>query len=608
MRKRGFWTFALGAFLLAACSRTPVETVDPFEPFTTQEVSWGSCDAQLYDEEIEFLEPIVNRLECATLQTPLSWDDPGRDSVNLGVLRVRAPNPTTRKGAIFLNPGGPGGDGLFLAALFGFIFDSAERFGDPSGESLKALSDTYDILGFSPRGVGESFRLYCGSNKLLPGDVNYYDTSEENLDKLLLGSRYIAEACQANPLTKYVDTEQTVRDMDLIRHLLGDEKLNFLGYSYGSWLGAWYAKTFPEHSGNIVLDANTEFSATFKDVFELQPLGFNRAFKDVALAYAARNSGVYNLGATKEEIFNVFLALPDEIKEAFTFGFSGVLGDLYSSFAVPEVGFKLMAARGVTEVLTALGDVPDFGTLQNAVLTYPYSDDEEVNERVAWYASDIAFYYYFFSLEASPSPVELPSSSALFQAITCNDTPWPNDPAVYKAAAREAAITYPLFGVALAQQPCAFWSEPTTSKPDVPADLPPILMVQTGFDAATPAEGALRAFESLPDAHLVFIENEMSHTAFPYGEPCVDEKVAAYLLTGALPSERVSNCEARPLPGEAQVYPPGGGVSPQAASFSLQAALHPTSGNPLYDQVHELIRENAADFYGHTLRDEREQR
>ena len=585
-----------------------METVDPLKPFTEQEVSWGSCDAQFFDEELNFLEPIVNRLECATLQTPLSWEEPGLESVNLGVLRVRAPNPTTRKGAIFLNPGGPGGDGLFLAALFGFIFDSAERSGDPSGKSLKALSDNYDILGFSPRGVGESFRLYCGTNKLFPAGVSFYDTSEENLNDLLLGSSYVADACEANPLTKYVDTEQTVRDMDLIRHLLGDEKLNYLGYSYGSWLGAWYAKTFPEHSGNIVLDANTEFSATFKDVFELQPLGFNRAFKDVALAYAARNSSTYNLGATKEEIFNVFLALPDRIREAFTFGFSGVAGDLYSSFAVPEVGFKLVAARGVAEVLTTLEADPDLGVLLDAVQAYTYSDNPEINARVASYASDIAFYYYF-SLEAYPGFIELPSPSALFQAITCNDTPWPNDPAVYKASARESAAAYPLFGVELAQQPCAFWSGPTTTKPDVPANMPPVLMVQTGFDAATPAEGALRAFDSLPNAHLVFIKNEMSHTAFPYGEPCVDEKVANYLLTGELPSEPVSNCEARPLPGETQVYPPEGGPSPQAVgSFSLQAALHPTSGNPLYDQVHELIRENAADFYGHSLRDEREQR
>ena len=598
MKLRALGFLILGTLLLAGCGGSGDEPEDAStEPFTEQEVAWESCDAQFTEGAQEVLALLEDRLECATVQTPLSWDDPGRDSVNLGLLRVRAADPEKRQGAIFLNPGGPGGDGLVIAAVFGLIFTAPESRGVPDYESFADLSESYDLIGFSPRGVGESFRLYCGSNKRFPADVGLYDTSEENLNALLLGSSYVADACQANPLSEYINTEQTVRDMDLIRQLLGDEKLNYLGFSYGSWLGAWYAKTFPERAGNMVLDANTQFSGTFQDVFGLQPLGFNRAFKNVALAYAARNNDIYGLGTTKEEAFDVFLSLPNEVKEALTIGTIDVGQDLYSSSAVPEVGFKLRAAQGVAEVLNILGPDAELGELLDVVAAYPYLENEENNEKVAGYAIDIAFDIYD-ARDAVPSPIELSAGSAVFRAITCNDTPWSSDPADYKAAARASAEAYPFDGVSLALAPCAFWSGDPVTKPDTPDNLPPILMVQTGFDAATPAEGALEAFESLPDAHLVYIENEMSHAAFPYGTACVDEKVAAYLLSGELPSERVSNCAALPLPGEMQVYPPEGGVSPQGASAPTETALRSVE-NPLYDLVHELIRENAADFYGH---------
>ena len=282
--RKSLWPTVLLAFLIACGGGGPDEP--DLSVFTEQTVAWESCDAQLFEEDKEALAPILERLECATVQTPLDWENPELESVNLGVLRVRAADPAKRKGAIALNPGGPGGDGLFIAAIFGLIFaePDSERVGLPERASFAEISESYDIIGSSPRGVGESFRLYCGSNRLAPANYSAYDTSEDNLDDILLAAQYEADACQANPLTKYIDTEQTARDMDLIRQLLGDEKLNYLGFSYGSWLGAWYAKLFPGQAGNIVLDGNLIFSGTWQDVFELDANSFNRAFEDVALA------------------------------------------------------------------------------------------------------------------------------------------------------------------------------------------------------------------------------------------------------------------------------------------------------------------------------------
>lgn len=592
--------FALTAciIILASCRPTQPPPTDPAQPFFDQQVSWQSCDDQLFSDFIEAFEPIADRLECTRLQTPLSWENPTLDSVDLGVLRVRAGDPENRSGAILMNPGGPGGDGLLIAAFLGLAFATADDQ-VPAGPELSALSAQYDIIGFSPRGVGESFQLSCGSNRLVKVAPSLYDSSEDNLDDLLVLAELIADACERNPLAKYVDTEQTVRDMELIRVVLGDEQLNYLGYSYGSWLGAWYAKLFPTTTGHMVLDANTEFSATFQDVSGLQPLGFDRAFRDIAAAYIARNSDIFELGATKDDVYDVFLNLPELVKEQFTLGNLGAAFNLYSSDAIPDLGFKLMAADAFVEILADVGDAPELGQLLAAVDAFTFSAIDQVNALVREYATELAF-GYLASLSPGESSLLLAPGTAVFRAIQCNDSPWNKDPEFHKQRGRTNANEFPFLGVFRTLEPCAFWGEPTTAMPNVPADIPPILMVQTEFDAATPAEGALRAFESLPNASLLFITNEVSHTAFPYFDACVDAPVARYLFDGTLPEAQITSCEARPLPGEAQVFPPDQPVRPESLSaFSLQTALAPTIGNTLYDTLHQLLRESAAEAYGH---------
>ena len=593
--------------LLAACSDSDTESApsieNPTAEFDEQTVSWEACDPNLFPEVLSGpLADLGERLECATLTAPLAWSEPERDTINLGILRVKAANEAERQGAILINPGGPGGDGLVFGALFGLIFENGNvpdtRFVSAAPELLGQVSDQYDVIGFSPRGVGGSFQLFCGSNKLFPETEFYTDRSEENLAALVESGRLVAEACKNNPLSDYINTEQTVQDMDLIRRLLGDEKLNFLGFSYGSWLGSWYAKRFPEHAGNIVLDANTEFSATFQESFSLQPLGFQRAFQEVAVPYIARNSGVFALGESPEEVYSVYDTLPPLLKDALLNGSLSLVSNLYSSGAVAFIGQSLVAAQGVAEVLGSSEPLtPEtYAAFLEQVATYTYSDDEEFNNSVSELGVILAADYLTF-LDAPPGEVVLPPNNAVFISVVCNDTPWTQDPDYFVEFGNEQNEANPLIGGAFTSEPCAFWGEPSAEKPDTPDDLSPVLMVQTGFDAATPAEGAVRAFESLPGAKLVYIENEMSHAAFPYNTVCVDAKVATYLLDGTLPEEDVSNCDALPLPGEEQVYPPGG--VPSLGSLSAQAA-EVAGSNALYDLVHELVRENAADFFGHS--------
>ena len=606
--------FACSALLLAACGGTDTEAEAPgggLAEFENQEVVWESCDP-IFDAEFnELLAPLGDRLECATLQTALDWDEPERDTINLGVLRVKAGDEAAREGAIFLNPGGPGGDGLEIGALFGLVFanGSFEEIGYPTAapDLLTQISERYDVIGFSPRGLGGSFQLFCGSNLTLPPANFYTDRSEENVRILLEQGRVIAETCLNNPLSSYIDTEQTARDMDLVRRLLGDEKLNFLGYSYGSWLGAWYAKLFPEHTGNMVLDANVEFSTDWQETDFDFVMGFQRAFEEVALPYAARNSAFYGLGDTAEEVYSVYDSLERDLKGALVRGRLSIVGDLYRSDNVTSIAGKLLVARGVQEVLDEFGPV----TSDNAesffaqLEAYTYIEDEELDiqaKEAALILGEDYLELLEFGFTRASKDVIRRTGSAVNTAVVCNDSPFNRDPEFWIQKGDELNELYPLLGGSLTAQPCAFWDEPSTSMSDVPSSIPPILMVQTGFDAATPSEGAVRAFETLPGARLVYVENEMSHAIFPYNTSCVDERVAAYLLDGTLPEEDVTSCDAKPLPGETQVYAPGGVPSFGAQGLSTQAA-ETYEPNPLYDLIHERIRENAADFFGHSARE-----
>ena len=610
---RKVWILLLCALLLSACGDLDDYIPEP-EPddrglaeFEEQEVNWAVCDPDLFFEGlVEPLAALGDRLECATLKTPLDWGNPSLDSVNLGVLRVKAGDESKRKGAILTNPGGPGGDGLSFGALLGLVFaeGSIEEFGFPSAapELLTQVSEEYDIVGFSPRGVGGSFQYFCGSNATVPPTNFYTDRSEENVQAQLETAEVVAEACLNNPLYQYLDTEQTARDMDLIRIVLGDEKMNFLGYSYGSWLGAWYAKLFPENSGNIVLDGNVEFSIDWQKTDFDFVMGFERAFREVALPYAARNNAVFGLGDTADEIYEIYDALERELKGALVQGDLSIIGDLYSSALVGEVALKLVAAAGVQSVIETFGPVTQdtIEAFLEEVEAYTYLPDEDTNAAVREIAVLLAEDYFFFleeSLDRAERDIALSPGGALYTAITCNDSPWSKDPQFRIEKGDELNELYPLLGGGETSQPCTYWPEPTTAMPDVPENISPILMVQNGYDAATPSEGAVAAFKTLPDAKFLYVENEMTHTSFPYNTECLDATVAAYLLDGSLPKADITNCQAKPLPGEDEVYPPGTAPTLGDPSISLQAASEPIAPNPFYNLVHEILRENAAEFF-----------
>ncbi|MGL4612144.1 MAG: alpha/beta fold hydrolase [Trueperaceae bacterium] len=586
----------LSIFLLSACGTTPDATqnddLDILGSYRNQAIAWEPCPPldinPSFGTEADPLAPLGDRVECATIKAPLNWRNPAAGEVDIGVLRVRAGDPAARKGAILLNMGGPGADGLEAAAAYGLRF-SFPTEGTPAADLLKQVSQQYDLVGFSPRGVGGSYQHFCATNELAPPIKFYTDRSEENIEAILTTATLLSEACQRNPVTQHINTEQTAVDMELIRVLMGEKKLNYLGYSYGTWLGAWYAKMFPWNVGNFVLDSNLDFSVTsfFDRAVELRSAAEQEGFEKVVIPYLVRNAAVFELGTTNEGIYSVYETLPVEVKGVVT---DPILNDLYNADATPEIGIKLLAAKGLANVYTTTG-VTDPEAFIEQLEVYTYASNPDVNaaalDTALQLGEDLQGY---LAGTTQPSPVVLDPHNSVFYSVVCNDGEGNKDPNYWVELGNEENIENPISGGFITFQPCASWSKPTAKLPEVPVTSP-ILMVQAEFDNATATVGALAAFEASPSAKMVFINDEKSHGIFPYGTDCVDRAVAQKLLDGTMPKDKITNCEALPLPGETQVFP-ADGLTPQAVPQGMKTL--PAKEEPtLDDYLHEIIRDNA---------------
>jgi pimeloyl-ACP methyl ester carboxylesterase len=596
---------SLLALLLVACGTPqsapttpsdPIGSVNPtpetIREFTSQKVNWEACDPTIFNGEFAGIYELTvtafgDRLECATVKTPLDWNRTELDKIDLGMLRVRAANPEERKGAVLINPGGPGGDGLPYAAITALLMST-----NPVAAEFQQVLTHYDIVGFSPRGLGGSSQHFCGTNRLAPFTEFYTDRSPENLQAILAGARLTAEACQSNPTTKYIDSEQTAWDMELMRRLFKDDKINYLGYSYGSWLGAFYAKRFPSKAGNFVLDSNSDFSSnSLERTFRIQPQAFQETYEKVVIPYLVRNSTLFNLGDTNEAVQAVYDTLPIEVKAVVT---GEIVQTLYSALATDDSGAYLIAAQVMSEVFTASPTPIDPNAFLQQLNDRSYSADPVLDETARTFALERG-QILLDNLEKAPEPVLLPPGEAVLTSVLCNDGDWNRDPNVAVEAGNKANEQYPLTGGGITGFACTFWKKATTSMPETPENIPPLLLIQAEFDAATNTRGALDAFASVPNAKMVFVNDEKLHGVFPHNTACVDAAVAKFLFDGTLPNERITRCAANPLPGETQVFP-ADGITPQNVQGMK---TFPVQGEKtLNDYLKEIIQRNAIQPFG----------
>ena len=548
---------SLGAIVLASLSACGGgSSHDPVQKYREQTLQWTECDPTI----LGTMSPVIaglwaqagDRLRCSVVKAPLDWGDAGRGDVAISVMRVAAGVPEKRRGALFFNPGGPGADGLNFAFSLFHAF-SGSNPDSPQGARQLQLLNEYDMVGFSPRGTGSSTQLTCGTNemsRLVHSSAAEWDTPENIANANYNGSK-TAEACLKNPVTPYINTDATARDMDLMRGLLGDEKLNYVGYSYGTWLGAWYASLFPEKVGRMVLDSSTDFTATLEQsVFLGQPPARQRLLEDVMVPYAVRHADVFGLGATDAEVRANLPSLSPKMQQVVGSALSR-LG--YSRTSADEYLNTIAAARGLDILLKAAPNPSDPEAVGDALDGYVFDVSDAARDKsVRNIAENLFQTYAFLWIQPKPESISLNPEAAVLTAVHCNDTAATTDLTVWAELVRGLAQRAPMFFAGMLEvHSCAFWGGPKVNKPDLtPMKQLDVLFVQSQYDSATYTEGANAFFAQLPGARRAYVPGDFQHGVYPYTDACVDPLVTDYLL-GESPKVRETVCTAHPLAQDA---------------------------------------------------------
>lgn len=549
---------ALVCGMLVACGGTEVDAQHsppyPLAEFTQQTLDWQACAPERIGQDQEaLLAALPDRTRCALLRVPLDYDHPAEGVLQIELLRVAAAQPQSRLGAIVFNPGGPGEDGLASALVHGMQWALASPE-DVSGTQLREMSQRFDVIGFSPRGTGASHPLICD----VPGtfedqDSLTFDRSAENLQRAQRNAQRMARACLDNPLSAHIHTEATARDMDLLRAVLGDAQLNYIGYSYGTWLGSWYARLFPQRVGRMLLDSSLDVTQRLDDQFMLQDMANQRILDEIMLPFAERHRDTLALGSASE-LRAALLALPSSLKEAL---FDDM--DFMDSSLLERAVLRMSAALGLDALMRSHPDA-DNDALLALVDSHLFAPVPRVNVAVARLARELiealagdenqAVKADWIETDAQGALRLLPEFT-VNMAVRCNDTGTAGDAAYWLGVSNDQVARYPMVGGDTASKPCVYWPVSSRTIPPLStiAGLP-ILMLQSRYDGATPVESAQATLAALPGARMILVENEYQHGLFPYGTECVDTQVANYFLQGTLPP-RNSSCAGKALAGKA---------------------------------------------------------
>ena len=467
----------------------PTSTASALEPFYAQQIRWSSCGGDF---------------ECATVNVPLDYAAPGGESIELAVLRAPATNPEARIGSLFVNPGGPGVSGVDYARGARAIASEAVR-------------ERYDIVGWDPRGVAQSAPVDCVDDAELNTFVAA-DVSPDNPDEVVgleeLNTRF-SEGCQdrSGRLLPHVGTPNVARDLDILRAVVGDDELHYLGKSYGTAIGAAYARQFPENIDRMVLDGAVDPMLDGVQLTLNQAKGFQTSFDRFLDACVA---GSCPLGRTREEAAARFTQLMADIDAKPLSTKDG--RQLTEALAVLGVAYPLYLEPAQSYPVLQLALAAAMGGDGTALMT-------------------IADLY----LERSPDGRFKNNRNEAILAINCLDEKHPTSVAEIEQLQPQFVATSPSFGryFTWSVLSCARWPVPpiAADSPVTAEGAPPILVVGTSGDPATPYAEAVALADQLESGVLLTFEGSQ-HTAYRSAEnECVDRAVDAYLLDGTVPEE-----------------------------------------------------------------------
>ena len=467
---------------------SPTPDAGPLERFYTQPVEW---------------EPCRDGRECATVEVPLDYDDPEQGSIELALLRVPASAQGSRIGTLFVNPGGPGAPGTDYAAAADVIVSPDVR-------------RVYDVVGFDPRGVGASAPVECVTDAELDESLSDGDQTpdtQQEVDELVSGAQTFREGCLASSpeLLPHVGTEDVARDLDILRAVVGDERLTYMGKSYGTSIGVEYLRQFPQNAGRLLLDGVVDPALTAEDVLLGQAAGFEVALS--RFVQACLDDGCA-LGSSANEVTGSIAALLQRLDGS----------------PLPTAG------RPLTESLALYGLI---GPLYwPAGQGYPLLEDALAQAQSGDGTGLLALADIY--LQRNPDGSYASNQWDVFTPVSCLDRPSDATPADVEDALPAFEQASPLFGESLAWGLLACTDWPVESDglpaPVRAAEAPPVLVVGTTGDPATPYEWAVSLAEQLEPAVLLTYEGT-PHTGYRKGSGCVDAAVDAYLLDGVVPAD-----------------------------------------------------------------------
>lgn len=456
-------------------------------PVTPSSINWGTCS----DPRLASRGAV-----CAMLDVPLDYSKPNGTKIQLALSMLRHTTPDSQyQGIMLVNPGGPGGSGEIYSVFRDFI---------PNG-----AGQSYDWIGFDPRGVGSSVpSLSCIPNYNQGPRPNYTPVNRSVEKAWLDRSAAYAQACGANggELLDHVTTVDSAKDMNSIRAAMGQQQLNYLGFSYGTYLGSVFGTMFPNRLRRAVFDSTVDPNR----VFYASNLDQDKAFEkniQIWFGWVAKYDSVYHLGNTKAKVEKLWYKTMNDLYKNPA---GGVVGGAEWNDIFLYAGYYQQTWLDLGDAFSAYVNNHDV-----ARIVGEYEDTEGVGDD---------------------------NSYAMYLATQCTDAPWPQSYAKIKADNLRVAKNHPFetWGNAWFNGPCLGW-EGDARHSAVKVDgskVKSLLMVDETLDAATPYPGSLVVRKLFPGASLIALPGGTSHANSLNGDACLDDQIASYLADGTLPPRK----------------------------------------------------------------------
>lgn len=508
----------LAASVVAAVPANAAPALPEFDPAP---ITWGTCASTGLQKA---------GAQCGFLEVPLDYRDPEGTKISLAVSRVRHTTAQSQ-GVMLVNPGGPGGSGLTLSVL---------------GRSVPHhAGDSYDWIGFDPRGVGASKpALSCDPDYFGYNRPDYVPRTPQLEQTWLASSKAYAAACAKNgPLLDHMKTRDSAQDMESLRKALGEQQINYYGFSYGTYLGQVYSTLYPQRVRRMVLDSTVDPRKVWYRANLDQDIAFDHNI-GIYFDWVAKYDSVYHLGTSGDAVEKLWYDQQQKLAQSPA---GGVVGPDEWTDIFLQAGYYRFGWEDIAKAFSGWVHDGDWQTLKAL-----YDDS------------------------ASPGD---DNGYAVYAAVQCSDVQWPQSWGKWRVdnSATYFRAPFETWGNAWYNAPCLFWP----AKAGVPvkingAKVRSALLIDEELDAATPFEGSLQVRRLYPNSALISEPGGMTHADSLSGDACVDDQVADYLATGKLPERKPGNgpdttCDPLPDPVPA-------GAAAKSDTDATQQPLQPLTG------------------------------